>query len=124
VQVARLPDGATFLCFAKALARPAGAWPEPASVHVVAMGCDVAHAGVLAYADGLDLERAAVGIGLSCRLCDRPNCHSRAFPPVAHRLVTDPAVRGRGGFTFAPPGAPPAAVGAAKAGESPTERAG
>ena len=32
----------------------------------------VAHAAEVVYADGLDLERAKVGIGLSCRLCDRP----------------------------------------------------
>lgn len=102
VQVARLPDGATFLCFAKALSRPAGPWPEPPEVHVIALGCDVAHAGDVAYADGLDLERAVTEIGLSCRLCDRPNCRSRAFPPVAHRLVLDPAVKADSAFTFAP----------------------
>ena len=49
----------------------------------------------VAYADGLDLERAKVGIGLSCRLCDRPDCRSRAFPPLEHRLALDPHDRGR-----------------------------
>jgi predicted transcriptional regulator/DNA-binding XRE family transcriptional regulator len=102
VQVARLPDGATFLCFAKALARPAGPWPEPPEVHVVALGCDVAHAGSVAYADGLDLEASVTTIGLSCPLCDRPNCRSRAFPAVAHRLALDPSVRAAGAFGFAP----------------------
>jgi predicted transcriptional regulator/DNA-binding XRE family transcriptional regulator len=105
VQVARLPDGATFLCFAKALARPAGPWPEPPEVHVIALGCDVAHAGSVAYADGLDLERAVTEIGLSCPLCDRPNCRSRAFPAVAHRLALDPTVKGEGAFGFVPVGA-------------------
>jgi predicted transcriptional regulator/transcriptional regulator with XRE-family HTH domain len=104
VQVARLPDGATFLCFAKALARPAGPWPEPPEVHVIALGCDVAHAGSVAYADGLDLERAVTEIGLSCPLCDRPNCRSRAFPAVAHRLALDPTVKGEGAFGFVPVG--------------------
>ncbi|WP_144184398.1 helix-turn-helix domain-containing protein [Elioraea rosea] len=102
VQVARLPDGATFLCFAKALARPAAPWPEPPEVHVIAMGCDIGHARDVVYADGLDLERAVTEIGLSCRLCERPNCRSRAFPPVAHRLVLDPAVKGASPFSFAP----------------------
>jgi predicted transcriptional regulator/DNA-binding XRE family transcriptional regulator len=90
VQVAELPDGATFLCFARTVTRPAARWGDPAPVHVVAMGCAVAHAGDVVYADGLDLERAKVGIGLSCRLCDRPDCRSRAFPPLEHRLVLDP----------------------------------
>jgi predicted transcriptional regulator/transcriptional regulator with XRE-family HTH domain len=90
VQVAELPDGAAFLCFARTVTRPAARWGDPAPVHVVAMGCAVAHAGDVVYADGLDLERAKVGIGLSCRLCDRPDCRSRAFPPLEHRLVLDP----------------------------------
>ena len=90
VQVAQLPDGATFLCFARTVSRAAAAWGEPPPIHVVAMGCDVAHAGEVVYADGIDLARAVVGIGLSCRLCDRPNCRSRAFPPLEHRLAVDP----------------------------------
>lgn len=90
VQVARLPDGATFLCFARAVIGPAAGWGDPPPVHVVAMGCDIAHAPDLVYADGLDLERAVVGIGLSCRLCDRAGCRSRAFPPLEHRLALDP----------------------------------
>jgi predicted transcriptional regulator len=90
VQIAELPDGAAYLCFARTVIRPALRWGEPRPVHVVAMGCSLAHANELAYADGLDLERAKVGIGLSCRLCDRPDCRSRAFPPLEHRLALDP----------------------------------
>jgi predicted transcriptional regulator/transcriptional regulator with XRE-family HTH domain len=100
VQVAALPDGAAFLCFARTVHGPAPRWGEPAPVHVVAMGCDVARAGEVVYADGLDLARAAVGIGLSCRLCDRPDCRSRAFPPLAHRLALDPAVEGAAPWRF------------------------
>jgi predicted transcriptional regulator/DNA-binding XRE family transcriptional regulator len=90
VQVARLPDGATFLCFARAVIASSAAWGEPAPVHVVAMGCDIGHAGQMVYADAVEIERAVVGIGLSCRLCDRPDCQSRAFPPLEHRLALDP----------------------------------
>src|SRR3954469_11492549 len=86
VQVAELPDGAAFLCFARTVAPPAVHWGEPRPVHVVAMGCALGNAGEVTYSDGLDLERARVGIGLSCRLCDRPDCRSRAFPPLEHRL--------------------------------------
>jgi predicted transcriptional regulator len=90
VQVAELPDGAAYLCFARSVTRRAMRWAEPRPVHVVAMGCSLAHAQQIAYADGLDLERAKVGIGLSCRLCDRSECRSRAFPPLEHRLILDP----------------------------------
>lgn len=100
VQVAELPDGATFLCFARAVAQPVVHWGEPRPVHVVAMGCAAAHAADVVYADGLDLQRARVGIGLSCRLCDRPDCGSRAFPPLEHRLSLDPLTAGATPYRF------------------------
>jgi predicted transcriptional regulator/transcriptional regulator with XRE-family HTH domain len=104
VQVAELPDGATYLCFARTVTRPAAKWGEPRPVHVVAMGCSIADAGELAYADGLDLEGAKVGIGLSCRLCDRLGCRSRAFPPLHHRLVVDPQTSSATPYRFEPKG--------------------
>jgi predicted transcriptional regulator/transcriptional regulator with XRE-family HTH domain len=100
VQVARLPDGATFLCFARALAMPVAHWGEPPPVQIIAMGCDVGHAPAMVYGDGLDLERAAVGIGLSCRLCDREGCRSRAFPPLDHRLALDPLTASASPYRF------------------------
>ena len=100
VQVARLPDGATFLCFARSVTGVAATWGEPPPVHVVAMGCDVVHAPDLVYADGTDLQSAVVGIGLSCRLCDRPNCRSRAFPPLEHRLALDPLAASDSPYRF------------------------
>jgi hypothetical protein len=102
VQIAELPDGAAYLCFARAVAPPATRWGEPRPVHVVAMGCSVAHADQLAYADGLDLDRAKVGIGLSCRLCNRSDCRSRAFPPLEHRLALDPLTASAAPYRFEP----------------------
>ncbi len=103
VQVAQLEDGATFLTIARCLAAPAAHWAEPPPVHVIGMGCDIAHAPDLVYADGLDLAHAAVGIGLSCRLCHRPDCRSRAFPPLEHRLELDPSVTGASPWRFSKP---------------------
>jgi predicted transcriptional regulator/DNA-binding XRE family transcriptional regulator len=100
VQIAELPDGAAYLCFACAVAQPVARWGEPRPTHVVAMGCALANAGEVVYADGLDLERARVGIGLSCRLCDRPDCGSRAFPPLEHRLSLDPLTAGATPYRF------------------------
>lgn len=89
VQVAQLPDGATYLCFARTITAASAHWGDPPATRVVAMGCEITRASEIVYAEGLDLERAAVGIGLSCRLCDRQDCRSRAFPPLAHRLALD-----------------------------------
>jgi predicted transcriptional regulator len=103
VQLAQLPDGGTFLCFARTVRGPAARWGEPAPVYVVAMGCDISRAPEVVYGDGLDLEKAMVGIGLSCRLCDRMECRSRAFPPLEHRLALDPMVGSAVPYRFEPP---------------------
>ena len=100
VQVAALPDGATFLCFARCVVGRATRWGEPPPTHVIAMGCEVGHADALVYADGIDLGRAVVGIGLSCRLCDREGCRSRAFPPLEHRLALDPMLAADSPYRF------------------------
>ena len=100
VQVAELPDGAAFLCFARTVSHPGAHWGDPAPVHVVAMGCAIEHAAEVVYADGLDLVRSRVGIGLSCRLCDRQDCRSRAVPPLEHRLSLDPLITGASPYQF------------------------
>jgi predicted transcriptional regulator/transcriptional regulator with XRE-family HTH domain len=100
VQIAQLPDGQTFLCFARAIAGRPARWGDPPPIHVVAMGCDIAQRDSLAYSDGIDVEKAAVGIGLSCRLCDRQDCRSRAFPPLAHRLTLDPKTSSASPYSF------------------------
>ncbi len=54
----------------------------------IALGCEVKHAGALVYADGLDIDnaRAYEPIGISCRICERQNCHQRSVPPLERRL--------------------------------------
>ncbi|MEM8656875.1 MAG: short-chain fatty acyl-CoA regulator family protein, partial [Pseudomonadota bacterium] len=48
------------------------------------LGCEVAHADQLVYADDLDItaDRAFEPIGISCRICERVDCHQRAVPPM------------------------------------------
>jgi predicted transcriptional regulator/transcriptional regulator with XRE-family HTH domain len=100
VQVAQLSEKETFLTFARAVTGRPARWGEPPPVRVVAMGCDISHARELVYGDGLDLAAAAVGIGLSCRMCDRQDCRSRAFPPIAHRLTIDPQTASASPYQF------------------------
>ena len=101
VQAAELPDGAAFLCFGRVLTGTAARWGDPPPRHVVALGCDIDRASEVVYSDGLDLARR-VGIGLSCRLCDRTECRSRAFPPLQHRLIIDPNEGSAVPWRFAP----------------------
>ena len=100
--MAQLPDGTTFLCFARSVTGIAAVWGDPPPVHVIAMGCDIGRAAEMVYADRIDLRTAAVGIGLNCRLCDREGCRSRAFPPLEHRLSMDPNLASDSPYRFAP----------------------
>lgn len=103
-QIARLPDGAAFFCIARTVERPGGSFHTPATRHAIGLGCDLARASELVYADGLDLTRldAATEIGIGCRLCERDNCRQRAFPPLQHRLVVDEKVKGPSAYSFDP----------------------
>jgi predicted transcriptional regulator len=77
-QVARMPDGQTFLFVARttATAAPHG---EPCTHHAVMIGCEIGNAGAFVYADGLDLAAHAVPVGVTCSQCPRTNCRQRAF---------------------------------------------
>ncbi|WP_114392354.1 helix-turn-helix domain-containing protein [Oleisolibacter albus] len=95
-QLARLPDGTTYFSIARRVVKPGGGWKRPARQFAIALGTDIAHAGQLVYADGVDLSNleAATPIGVNCRICPRLDCTLRAFPPLNHRLEADEHIRG------------------------------
>ncbi len=95
-QCSRLPDGAAVLAVARTVRRHAGDFHAPPVLHSVGVGCALADAGRVVYADGMNLAGVAAGvpIGITCRLCERADCHARAFPPVHAPLRVDADVRG------------------------------
>ena len=101
-QIARLPDGTTFFSIARTLTKESAGFKEPHTLLALGIGCDIAHARELVYADGYDLERldAVTEIGVGCRLCERVDCRQRAFPPLHHRLVVDEQVKGASAYNF------------------------
>jgi predicted transcriptional regulator/transcriptional regulator with XRE-family HTH domain len=90
-QLARMPDERTYLWVARAVSHGQGGYHAPRKTFAIALGCDLQHAGRLVYSDGLDLTNpmAATPIGAGCRICERPNCPQRAFPPVGRALHVD-----------------------------------
>lgn len=94
-QLAETPDGMRYLCLATAITKPSGGWRDPVQTYALALGCEIAHAAELVYADDLDLARAEAfePIGVSCRICERRDCHQRAVPPLKRRLKVDPNTR-------------------------------
>lgn len=102
-QLAETPDGARYIILARDVSKSGGAWNRPTRRYAVSLGCEVRHAASLAYADGLDLDQDAAydPIGISCRICERPNCHQRAVPPLERQLIVDPNQRGTLPYTVA-----------------------
>ncbi|MEW6258235.1 MAG: short-chain fatty acyl-CoA regulator family protein [Pseudomonadota bacterium] len=94
VQVGEMPDGARYLCLARTVSAPAARYGQPARVYALGLGCELSYADQMVQADGLDLKSAPVArLGVSCRICPRPDCEMRAFPPLDREIRTDPDVR-------------------------------
>ena len=81
-----MPDGARYLCVARAVVKRSESYLAPDRRYVLGFGCEIAHASELVYSEGLDLKGPASPIGVSCRICERDDCAQRAFPPVDRRL--------------------------------------
>jgi XRE family transcriptional regulator, fatty acid utilization regulator len=96
VQLAETPDGVRYVSMAKGLVKPSGRYDRLPRRYAVALGCEAEHASEFVYADGLDLtaSSAAARIGISCRICPRPDCDQRAFPPSDRPISVDPDNRG------------------------------
>ncbi|MCR8723127.1 helix-turn-helix domain-containing protein [Frigidibacter sp. ROC022] len=95
-QLAETPDGVRYLCLARDVSKGGGSWGAPVARYAIGLGCEVSHAGRLCYADDLDLNnpRLFEPIGISCRICERRDCHQRSVPPLERRLTVDPDRRG------------------------------
>jgi len=95
-QLAETPDGVRYFCLAREVSKPGGGFRAPVRRFAIGLGCEVRHASALVYADDMDLAnpRLFEPIGISCRICDRRECHQRSVPPLEKRLRVDPARRG------------------------------
>ena len=95
-QLAETPDGVQYLCLARDVSKPGGRFDAPVKRFAIGLGCEIQHAGALVYADDLDVTnaRAFQPIGISCRICERRDCHQRAVPPLERRLEIDVNRRG------------------------------
>jgi predicted transcriptional regulator len=96
VQLAETPDGVRYVSIAKGLVKGSGRFDRNPRRFAVALGCEVQHSGEFIYADSIDLasERAVTPIGVSCRICPRPDCEQRAYPPSDQLIATHPLQRG------------------------------
>ena len=95
-QLAETPDGVRYINLARDVSKPGGHFGAPVRRFAIALGCEVKHASALVYADTLDLSSAGAfePIGISCRICERTDCHQRSIPPLERRLTIRPDARG------------------------------
>lgn len=100
-QVIRMPEGASYFSVASTVTRSGGMHGVPIQRLAIGLGCDIAYAPRLIYADGIDLQRIRpVDIGLNCYLCERQNCGARAHAPVNRRLRVNEGARSLAIFDF------------------------
>jgi len=102
IQISRMPGGDAYFCMARTLMRRHGGYRSPETVYAIGLGCSLEQARHLVYADGIDLEQVEhriVPIGMTCRLCERPDCDQRAFPSLRTAVRLDENVRGVGFYT-------------------------
>tara|TARA_B100000678_G_scaffold291636_1_gene310191 strand:+ start:12069 stop:13469 length:1401 start_codon:yes stop_codon:yes gene_type:complete len=95
-QLAETPDGNKYLCLAVAVTKRSGGFKDPVRRYALALGCEIRHAGSIVYADDLPIEQgqAYEPIGVSCRICERAECHQRSVPPIRTSLHVDRFERG------------------------------
>ncbi|MCC7319903.1 MAG: DUF2083 domain-containing protein [Rubellimicrobium sp.] len=100
-QIIRMPEGTSYFSIARTVTRAGGTHGQPAQRLAIGLGCDVAYAPRLIYADGVDLERLKpVDIGLNCYLCERSDCAARAHAPINRRLRVNERERSLAIFQF------------------------
>ena len=87
-QLAETPDGVRYFCLARDVSKSGGAFDAPVRRFAIGLGCETRHAGALVYADHMDLETPSAyqPIGISCRICERRDCHQRAVPPLERQV--------------------------------------
>ncbi|QGX97787.1 XRE family transcriptional regulator [Roseovarius faecimaris] len=95
-QLGETPDGVRYISLARDVSKTGGSFGAPVRRFAIALGCEVKHADALVYADDLDISnaRAFEPIGISCRICERTECHQRAVPPLERHLSITPDERG------------------------------
>jgi predicted transcriptional regulator/transcriptional regulator with XRE-family HTH domain len=90
-QLAETPDGIRYLSLALQVSKSSGGFRSEQTNYILALGCEVSYADSFVYADGLAFNdrRSFEPIGISCRICERTNCSSRAVPPLKGKITVD-----------------------------------
>jgi len=94
-QISEMPDGHRFFTIARTVTKPSLGYAQPKRHYAISLGCDVAQAHRLVYADNMNLgaPKLVMPVGVTCRLCERPDCTQRAAPPPSQLKKITPSQR-------------------------------
>ena len=98
-----LPDGQRFFSIARTVTAGGGGYGKPRVERAIALGCAAEHAGRLIYTDspsGAPADPVATPIGVTCRICHRPECTARSAPPIGRQILPDDIRRTTAPFGF------------------------
>ena len=100
-QIIQMPDATTYFSIARTVTRTGGSHGRGAQKLAIGLGCDIAYAPRLIYAQNIDISRhTPAPIGVNCHLCERENCRQRAYAPLNRKLSFDERARGMSIFRF------------------------
>ena len=100
-QMIQMPDETTYFSIAHMVSRSDGTYNQPAQKLAIGLGCDIAYAPRLIYAQQYNLDNPRpTPIGINCYLCERPNCRQRAHAPLNKAINFDERARGMSLFAF------------------------
>jgi XRE family transcriptional regulator, fatty acid utilization regulator len=106
VEAVEMPDGAEFLCMARTLEGPQGAFAERPRRTALLLACDIGFKDEIVYGAALPAagktgtSAGSTPVGPACRVCERAGCLARAEPPVTRPLGLDEMVTGLSAFDF------------------------
>jgi hypothetical protein len=102
-QLIETPDGQRFFTISRTIERPIRPDLRDDALLAIGLGCDVKHAGRIAYADGLDLVNTpATPVGPACSICPRLQCAYRATPPAGRMLAVEENRKSISPYPFVP----------------------
>lgn len=103
-QMVELPDESRYFSIAKMVTRNDGTYDAPPQKLAIGLGCDIAYAPRLIYAQQYNLETPQPApIGVNCYLCERQYCRQRAHAPLNKTVNFDERARGVSLYTFGDP---------------------
>jgi hypothetical protein len=99
-QVIETPDKGRYFTIARTVERPGRSFGgAEGSELAIGLGCEIKYAPRLIYARDGDLTKA-VEVGPTCRLCERPACRERAWPPFDRTPIVDELIKSATPYPF------------------------